>query len=88
MFECRLERSTGEASVVSLEPVHEEIISTVVRPFNRGYAAVIDATVHATRYVVNRDPDLRRMIDYDLGIARKCGGKQEQKTANILNKFL
>lgn len=88
LFECQLERSTGEASVISLEPVHEEVISAVVRPFNRGYAAVIDATVHATRYVVNRDPDLRRMIDYDLGITRKCGGKQEQKTADILNKFL
>jgi len=85
MFECRVERSTGETSVVSLMPVKEEVISAVVRPFNRGFAAVIDATVHATRYVVNRDPDLRRIIDYDLGIIRKCGGEQKSIAEEILS---
>ena len=88
LFECHLERSTGEASVVSLEPVKEEVISAVVRPFNRGYAAVIDATVHATRYVINRDPKLYRIIQYDFGIIRKCGDVKEQEALFILNEIV
>jgi len=84
MFECRMERSTSEASVVSLMPVKEEVISAVVRPFNRGFAAVIDAT----RYVVNRDPALYRLIKYDLGIARKCGGEQEYSAIKLLQSLL
>jgi hypothetical protein len=79
MSECRQERSTGEASVLSLEPVYEEVISAMVRPFNQGYAAVIDATVHATRYVVSWDPDLRWLIDYDLGIIRSAGENRNPK---------
>ena len=88
MFECQVERSTGEASVVSLMPVKEEVISTVIRPFNRGFAAVIDATVHATRYVVNRDPALYQMIQYNFRIIKKCGDVKEQEALFILNEIV
>ena len=88
LFECRLERNTGEASVVSLMPVKEEVISAVVRPFNRGFAAVIDATVHATRYLVNRDPALYQMIQYNFRIIKKCGDTKEQEALFILNEIV
>jgi len=88
LFECRLERNTGEASVVSLMPVKEEVISAVVRPFNRGFAAVIDATVHATRYLVNRDPALYQMIQYNFRIIKKCGNAKEQEALFILNEIV
>ena len=88
LFECRLERNTGEASVVSLMPVKEEVISAVVRPFNRGFAAVIDATVHATRYLVNRDPALYQMIRYNFRIIKKCGNAKEQEALFILNEIV
>ncbi|KQC04949.1 MAG: hypothetical protein APR53_09050 [Methanoculleus sp. SDB] len=81
-------RDTGEALVVRLHPLHEEIIAPVVRPVNRGFSAIIEATVHATRYIFSRDSALKTLIDHHAALARKCGGPREWEALDLLQDFI
>ena len=76
-FSATVEHRTAEAMTVSLQLEKELIEEVAVYPVNRGFNSLIDATVHATRYKITRDADLKRHIDYHAGIVRKCGGKKE-----------
>jgi hypothetical protein len=55
---------------------------------NRGFNNLIDATVHVTRFKENKDPELKRLIDYHVGIVRKCGGKRELEALELLKKYM
>jgi hypothetical protein len=55
---------------------------------NRGFNSIIDATVHVTRYRENQDPVLKRLINYHVGIVRKCGGKRELEALELLKKYM
>ena len=67
----------------------KEIIEVVsVHPVNRGFNSIIDATVHATRYKENQDPNLQRLIEYHAGIVRKCGGKRDIEALDLLLKYI
>jgi len=57
-FAADVERSSDEAIIVRLIPVKEEVLGLRLHPVNRGFYSIVDATVHATRYVRNRDPGL------------------------------
>jgi len=83
-FTAAVERTTPEAVVVSLTLKKEVIENVVIHPVNRGFGSIIDATVHATRYRLNRDQKLRELIDYHAGIVRKCGGKRELAALALL----
>jgi hypothetical protein len=74
--------------MVMLKPEKEVIEEVSLHPINRGFNSIIDATVHATRYRENRNPDLRKMIDYHGGIVRKCGGKKELEALEMLMKYM
>lgn len=86
-FSARVERRTTEAMVVSLTPEKEIIEEVAVYPVNRGFGSIIDATVHATRYNLNRDPELKKQIDYHVAIVRKCGGRNELAALDLLMKY-
>ena len=58
------------------------------RAINRGFNAVIEATVHATRYVLNRREDLLDKIKYYGGIIDRCGGKREREAYKLLMGYL
>lgn len=58
------------------------------RAVNRGFNAVIEATVHATRYVLNRREDLLDKIKYYGGIIDRCGGKREREAYKLLMDYL
>ncbi|HVP95845.1 DUF447 domain-containing protein [Methanoregula sp.] len=67
----------------------KEIIETVaVHPVNRGFNNLVDATVHATRYRENRDPELKKLLEYHTGIVRKCGGKKELAALDLLQQYI
>ncbi len=83
-FTTTIDRETSEALIVSLTPQREIIENATVHPVNRGFGNLIDATVHATRYVENRDQKLKDLIDYHVGIVRKCGGKRELAALDLL----
>ncbi len=69
--------------------LEKEIIEEVaVHPVNRGFNNLIDATVHATRFKENKDPELKKLIDYHVGIVRKCGGKRELEALELLKKYM
>lgn len=87
-FTATVDRTTAETLIVSLTPQREIIENAAIHPVNRGFGSIIDATVHATRYVKNRDPELKDLIDYHTGIIRKCGGKRELSALEVLQGFI
>jgi uncharacterized protein len=87
-FTTTIERTTDESMIVALSLRKEIIEELVFHPVNRGFSSIIDATVHATRYVRNRDPALRQLIDYHSAIIRKCGGKRELTALDQLMRHI
>ena len=87
-FAADVERSSGEALSVRLVPLKEEVLGLRLHPVNRGFSSIVDATVHATRYIRNRDPWLGRLIEHHAGIARKCGGPREWEALALLERYI
>ena len=85
-FLTHVVNETKDAYFVELEPVAAEYRRAELRPVNRGFNAVIDATVHATRYVRDKDPKQLELIFYHLDIVRKCGGVRDQEAAALIKK--
>lgn len=57
-----------------------------VRAINRGFNAVIEALVHATRVVKNHSLELERKIRYCYEIIEKCGGEREKQAMEIIKE--
>jgi uncharacterized protein len=87
-FTTTIDKKTSEALMVTLTLEKEIIEEVSLHPINRGFNSIIEATVHATRYKVNRDPELKEQIDYHAGIVRKCGGKQELEALDLLMHYI
>lgn len=84
-YHASVVHETENTYLVDLTPAGEEvIISPGVRRVNRGFDAVVDASVHATRYVRTHSEELAERIRYDLALIRKCGGCREQEAAELL----
>jgi uncharacterized protein len=87
-FTATVEHRTAEALTVSLMPEKEVIEEVSLYPVNRGFNSLIDATVHATRYAVTRDAELKKHIGYHAGIVRKCGGRRELEALEMLGEYI
>jgi hypothetical protein len=87
-FSATVEHETATAMTVSLNLESERIEEVTLHPVNRGFNSLIDATVHATRYQLTRDPELMKLIDYHAGIVRKCGGKRELEALAMLTGYI
>jgi hypothetical protein len=87
-FTAIIERRTSEAMIIRLTLVKEIIEEVTAHPVNRGFNSIIDATVHATRYRITRDPNLIDLIKYHEGIVRKCGGKRELEALDLLTRYI
>lgn len=87
-YKAIIERRTRDTLVIRLSFLKEEILSPVIHPVNRGFASLIEATVHATRYQVMARPELLGWIEHHAGIVRKCGGSREQEALQLLYIFL
>lgn len=87
-FAADVERAGDESIVVRLAPLKEEVLDLRLHPVNRGFSSIIDATVHATRYVRSRDPWLGRLIEHHAGLARKCGGPREWEALDLLRRYI
>lgn len=87
-FSAIIEQRGTESMTVRLVPLCEKVITCRPHPVNRGFSAIIEATVHGTRYRITQDPELKKMIDYYRGIVRKCGGSREQEALALLESFL
>ena len=87
-FTVTIDKRTTEALMITLTLEKEIIEEVSLHPVNRGFNSIIDTTVHATRYKVNRDPELKKQIDYHAGIVRKCGGKRELEALELLMRYI
>jgi uncharacterized protein len=87
-FSATIAHRTNKSMMVRLNLEKEIIEEIAVHPVNRGFNNLIDATVHVTRFRENKDPELKRLIDYHVGIVRKCGGKQELEALDLLTKYM
>jgi hypothetical protein len=87
-FQADAERHGSQSFMVYLTPIREVVVRPQVHPVNRGFASVIEATVHATRYLRDRDPKLRELIDHHAGLVRRCGGQREQEALGMLEGYL
>jgi uncharacterized protein len=87
-FTTTIEKKTSEALMITLTLEKEIMEEVSLHPVNRGFNSIIDITVHATRYRKNRDPNLKKQMDYHAGIVRKCGGPRELEALELLMRFV
>ena len=87
-FDAMVERHARESMTVLLHPVKEAVVSPVIHPVNRGYNSIIEAAVHGTRWLWNRDPGMKELIDHHRSIVRRCGGPGELEALGMLERYL
>ena len=87
-YAAKVERNSHQHVLVSLSPVREETRGLVLHPVNRGFNSIIEATVHGTRYRVNRDPRLLELIEHHVALVRKCGGPREAEALDLLFEYI
>lgn len=87
IFNCECRRGEN-ISVVDLVPVRGKINKKGIKPVNRGFNAVIEAAVHATRYVGLKEQEYLRQIEYSNTIVQKCGGAREKEAMRLLYQLI
>lgn len=87
-YSAQVSRETAEAITVDLTPRYEQMLTCAVHPVNRGFSSVIEATIHATRYLLRREPALLHLISHHASIIRRCGGKREMEALALLEAYL
>jgi len=66
----------------------EKVLDERIYPVNRGFNSIIEATVHGTRYIMNRDPRLKQLIDHHASLVRRCGGRREEEALELLLGYI
>lgn len=88
-FACSVsDESAQKNTIVRLRPVRSKIVDRPIMPVNRGFNAVIEATIHATRYGVLQEPKYLELIDCYGSIVKKCGGPHELEAFKLLKTYL
>lgn len=87
IFDCTC-RKGENISVVELSPVRGKINRRVIKPINRGFNAVIEAAIHATRYMGIKEEEYLRQIEYCNTIVLKCGGAREKEAMRLLYELI
>ncbi|AKB17319.1 MULTISPECIES: DUF447 domain-containing protein [unclassified Methanosarcina] len=91
VFECVNVKNTEQALVADLVPVEAGFNEDKRKAFpvpNRGFNAVLEATVHATRYQLSGDKKYLEWIRHYETLASKCGGEGEKKAMKLLYEVL
>ncbi len=83
LFNCKCKKGE-KISLVELSPIKGKIINKKLQPINRGFNAVIEASIHATRYVALKEQKLLDCIGYYNTIVKKCGGAREKEAMKLL----
>ncbi|MDD5614827.1 MAG: DUF447 family protein [Candidatus Methanoperedens sp.] len=87
IFDCTCKKGDN-ISVVEMIPVKGKIHRKVIKPVNRGFNAVIEASIHATRYVGKKGQEYLRQIEYCNTIVKKCGGAREKEAMKMLYELI
>ncbi len=86
VFDCNCKRGEN-ITVVELSPIRGGINQRnqrTIRPVNRGFNAIIEAAIHATRYVILKEQKYLDCIEYCNTIVKKCGGAREKEAMQML----
>lgn len=75
-------------TTAELQFITGNIKSMKIRPINRGFNAVIEAAIYATRYKVFNDETFLTKIRSFKDIINKCGGPNDKEAYNLINKLL
>jgi hypothetical protein len=78
-FEARL-----EGYIANLKLLDGEVLAIPLRAINRGFNALIEALVLATRY----DKELKEKITYYQSLVEKCGGDEERRAFKLLLEYI
>jgi hypothetical protein len=87
LFECKCKKGEN-ISVVELAPIKGKITTQNIKPVNRGFNAVIEASIHATRYVVFWEKKYLEHIEYYNKIVKKCGGSRDKEAMELLYELI
>ncbi len=71
---------------VNLELLKGKVLRKELRAVNRGFNALIEALVHATR--LKQNPKLIEKVRYYAEIVEKCGGKREREALKVMWSYL
>ena len=85
-FSCAL--AGDDPLVVHLKLVSGEVMRREVRAFNRGTNAILEAAVHATRYLALKDGDHLADVKRLMQIVKRCGGPGDLEAMRRLEKHL
>ncbi|MCD4808898.1 MAG: DUF447 family protein, partial [Methanosarcinales archaeon] len=75
-------------TTAELQFIAGNIKSMGIRPINRGFNAVIEAAIYATRYKVFNDETFLSKIKSYESVINKCGGRSEKEAYSLINKLL
>lgn len=84
LFECERLTDSTEPEVFSLKPVSTVIEKQVPIPVNRGFNALIEACVAATRFVLFRDDESLDVIRNSRILVNKCGSRRDKDAFQLL----
>lgn len=87
-FRCAPLTATETVCRFELLPLEGEVLSPVPRAHNRGFAALIEACVLATRYVLFEDPKMLDDIVRMRALAVKCGDANVKEAFELLLELL
>lgn len=77
-----------EGSIAYLEFVRGGVVKREIRAVNRGFNAIIEALVNATRYVYfKREEFKRKALEYR-ELVEKCGGEKEREAFELMLGYL
>lgn len=87
-FECINTKVTPESLVAELKPLRGHVNTFRPKAVNRGLNAIIEATIHATRYKLHGEEKYLNLIKLYADIISKCGGDREKEALQLLYAFL
>jgi len=87
-YTTTIQNKTKDKILVSLTVQEESIRPCVPRAVNRGFNSLVEATVHATRFVITKDPHLAQCIRYHGDMVKKCGSHKEKEAYSLLLEYL
>ena len=87
-FRCEKIQHGSEALVAWLEPITGKINNSPLKAPNRGFAAILEATVHATRYELAGEKKYFDLVFENLKLAEKCGSQAEIEAVKMLRKIV
>lgn len=91
IFKCISVINTDQSLIADLIPMNagfNEMNKMNILVPNRGFNAVLEATVHATRYQLSGDKKYLKLIQHYANLASKCGGENEKRAMKLLHEVL